>query len=240
MMPVPHMGASAKRTSGPSRHRRGSGASLGWGLSTRPRNVHCPSAAPSSRPPSSSPASSAPLPAARPLRPSPPGRRSWSSSARSAARRTTTGTRAITSRKRRRRPVRPSSRSTRRTRRGTNVREAVDGANLIVYVGHGNGYPNPYSSGTEYTDRVNGLGPQHRARTTATATTGSTSDMVYCGEKALRGHAHAAERWRSPARRTATAEHHAGPGLHHGLLERLLHPRRQRGLRRSGHRGAWP
>ena len=65
-----------------------------------------------------------------------------------------------------------------------NVREAVDGANVIVYFGHGNGYPNPYSSGTEYTDRVNGWGLNMREDDgTATATT--VDDMVYCGEKAL-------------------------------------------------------
>src|SRR5688572_31185906 len=37
-----------------------------------------------------------------------------------------------------------------------NVRAAVNGANVVVYFGHGNGYPNPYTLGTEYTDRVNG------------------------------------------------------------------------------------
>ncbi len=66
-----------------------------------------------------------------------------------------------------------------------NVREAVDGANVVVYVGHGNGYPNPYSSGTEYTDRVNGFGLNMREDD------GDGDkinvDMVYCGEKALRG-----------------------------------------------------
>jgi hypothetical protein len=38
------------------------------------------------------------------------------------------------------------------------VRNAVAGANVVVYLGHGNGYPNPYSSGTEYRDRANGWG----------------------------------------------------------------------------------
>jgi hypothetical protein len=65
------------------------------------------------------------------------------------------------------------------------VRNAVDGANVIVYLGHGNGYPNPYSSGTEWTDRVNGWGLNR-------TTSGGDSDdwstkMVYCGEKALLG-----------------------------------------------------
>lgn len=40
-----------------------------------------------------------------------------------------------------------------------NVRNAVNGANVIVYIGHGNGAPNPYSPpGTELIDRVNGWG----------------------------------------------------------------------------------
>ena len=65
------------------------------------------------------------------------------------------------------------------------VKAAVDGANIVLYLGHGNGYPNPYSSGAEPTDRDNGWGLN---RTTA----GGDSDdwsakMVYCGEKALLG-----------------------------------------------------
>jgi hypothetical protein len=65
------------------------------------------------------------------------------------------------------------------------VRNAVAGANVVVYLGHGNGYPNPYSSGTEWTDRANGWGLNR-------TTQGGDSDdwstkMVYCGEKALLG-----------------------------------------------------
>ena len=65
------------------------------------------------------------------------------------------------------------------------VRDAVEGANVVVYLGHGNGYPNPYSSGTEWIDRVNGWGLNR-------STTGGDSDdwskhMVYCGQKALVG-----------------------------------------------------
>ena len=65
------------------------------------------------------------------------------------------------------------------------VRNAVAGANIVVYLGHGNGYPNPYSSGTEWTDRANGWGLNR-------TTKGGDSDdwsrkMVYCGEKALLG-----------------------------------------------------
>jgi hypothetical protein len=66
-----------------------------------------------------------------------------------------------------------------------NVRAAVNDANLIVYVGHGNGYPNPYSSGTEWTDRVNGWGLNMREDDGDGDTI--NVDMVYCGEKALRG-----------------------------------------------------
>jgi S-layer family protein len=65
------------------------------------------------------------------------------------------------------------------------VRSAVDGANVIVYFGHGNGYPNPYTSGFEYTDRVNGWG-LNRTTTNGNDDNWSTT-MVYCGEKALLG-----------------------------------------------------
>jgi hypothetical protein len=64
------------------------------------------------------------------------------------------------------------------------VREAVAGANIIVYFGHGNGYPNPYSS-TEWTDRANGWGLN---RTTENGDRDDWSrTLVYCGEKALLG-----------------------------------------------------
>lgn len=65
-----------------------------------------------------------------------------------------------------------------------NVRAAVNGANVIVYLGHGNGYPNPYGS-TELTDRTNGWG-LNRTTTNGDADNWS-STMVYCGEKALLG-----------------------------------------------------
>ena len=65
-----------------------------------------------------------------------------------------------------------------------NVRAAVNGANVVVYFGHGNGFPNPYSD-AENRDRVNGWGLNR------TAGNGNGDDwsttMVYCGEKALRG-----------------------------------------------------
>ena len=64
------------------------------------------------------------------------------------------------------------------------VRAAVNGANIIVYFGHGNGFPNPYSS-SENRDRVNGWG-LNRTTSNGDADSWSTT-MVYCGEKALRG-----------------------------------------------------
>jgi hypothetical protein len=64
------------------------------------------------------------------------------------------------------------------------VLDAVRGADIIVYFGHGNGYPNPYSS-DELTDRTNGWGLNR------TTTHGDKDDwsrtMVYCGQKALLG-----------------------------------------------------
>ncbi len=66
-----------------------------------------------------------------------------------------------------------------------NVRAAVEGANVIVYFGHGNGSPNPYSSGSELTDRVNGWG-LNRTSSGGDADDWATT-MVYCGEKALLG-----------------------------------------------------
>ena len=65
------------------------------------------------------------------------------------------------------------------------VLAAVAGANVVVYFGHGNGYPNPYTVGTEYTDRVNGWGLN---RTTGNGDADDwSSSLVYCGEKALLG-----------------------------------------------------
>jgi hypothetical protein len=65
-----------------------------------------------------------------------------------------------------------------------NVRAAVNGANIVVYLGHGNGFPNPYNT-TEPTDRDNGWGLN---RTTTNGDGDSwSSTMVYCGEKALLG-----------------------------------------------------
>ncbi len=65
-----------------------------------------------------------------------------------------------------------------------NVRDAVNGAHVIVYFGHGNGFPNPYNS-TENPDRVNGWG-LNRTTTNGDSDNWSTT-MVYCGEKAFLG-----------------------------------------------------
>lgn len=64
------------------------------------------------------------------------------------------------------------------------VKAAVNGANIVVYLGHGNGYPNPYGS-TELTDRHNGWGLNRTTTNGDGDNWGST--MVYCGEKVLRG-----------------------------------------------------
>jgi hypothetical protein len=71
-----------------------------------------------------------------------------------------------------------------------NVRNAVNGANVIVYLGHGNGSPNPYSP-TENTDRVNGWGLNMIAGKAENDPTGDGdvigTSLAYCGEKALLG-----------------------------------------------------
>ncbi len=66
-----------------------------------------------------------------------------------------------------------------------NVKAAVNGANVIVYFGHGSGYPNPYGS-NELTDRSNGWG-LNTATTNGDADSWSGGTLVYCGERALLG-----------------------------------------------------
>ena len=66
-----------------------------------------------------------------------------------------------------------------------NVKTAVNGANVIVYFGHGNGYPNPYGS-NELTDRSNGWGLNTKT-TNGDADSWSAGSLVYCGERALLG-----------------------------------------------------
>ena len=67
-----------------------------------------------------------------------------------------------------------------------NVLAAVNGANVIVYFGHGNGSPNPYSGTNELTDRVNGWG-LNTSTGNGDADSWSAGSLVYCGEKALFG-----------------------------------------------------
>ena len=65
-----------------------------------------------------------------------------------------------------------------------NVKNAVNGADIVVYMGHGSGYPNPYNT-TETTGKTNGWGLN---RTTTNGDGDSwSSTMVYCGERALLG-----------------------------------------------------
>ncbi|MCV0403142.1 MAG: cell wall-binding repeat-containing protein [Chloroflexi bacterium] len=66
-----------------------------------------------------------------------------------------------------------------------NVKAAVTGANVIVYFGHGNGYPNPYGS-NELTDRSNGWGLNTKT-TNGDADSWANGTLVYCGERALLG-----------------------------------------------------
>jgi hypothetical protein len=64
------------------------------------------------------------------------------------------------------------------------VKAAVNGANIVIYLGHGNGYPNPYTT-IFYGDRTDGWG-LNRTTTGGDLDNWSTT-MVYCGEKALTG-----------------------------------------------------
>jgi hypothetical protein len=76
------------------------------------------------------------------------------------------------------------------------IRDAVNGANVIVYMGHGNGFPNPYTASwcgaanttdtaCEQTDRDNGWGVN---KVGGLGSAGDDeSNMVYCGEDALLG-----------------------------------------------------
>ncbi|HEX7197168.1 MAG TPA: hypothetical protein VF364_10115, partial [Candidatus Limnocylindria bacterium] len=66
-----------------------------------------------------------------------------------------------------------------------NVKKAVNGAKVIIYFGHGNGYPNPYGS-NELTDRSNGWGLNTKT-TNGDADSWSAGTLVYCGERALLG-----------------------------------------------------
>jgi len=65
------------------------------------------------------------------------------------------------------------------------VRTAVAGANIIIYMGHGSGYPNPYHN-TLLPDRNNGWG-LNTTEYNGDQDSWSNHTLVYCGEKALRG-----------------------------------------------------
>jgi len=65
-----------------------------------------------------------------------------------------------------------------------NVTAAVNGANIIVYIGHGSGYPNPYGP-TLLPDRTNGWGLNRYAG--AGDGDNLSTQMVYCGEAAIEG-----------------------------------------------------
>jgi PKD repeat protein len=71
-----------------------------------------------------------------------------------------------------------------------NVLAAVNGANIIVYIGHGSGYPNPYSA-TLQTAWNNGWGLNRIAGADAADPTGHghnlSTQMIYCGEAAIEG-----------------------------------------------------
>ena len=66
-----------------------------------------------------------------------------------------------------------------------NVKAAVNGANIVIYLGHGNGYPNPYTT-TFMPDRTDGWG-LNTTTTHGDADSWSAGTLVYCGEKALTG-----------------------------------------------------
>ena len=77
------------------------------------------------------------------------------------------------------------------------VLAAVDGANVIMYLGHGNGFPNPYSAywcdftanttnlACEQKDRDNGWGVNKVGGGKGGGD--DESNMIYCGEEALLG-----------------------------------------------------
>ena len=105
-----------------------------------------------------------PWAASRRIRRSPrrPAGRSSSSSGRSVRRRPTTSQTPSASPRRPARTARPSTRSTARTRPGPESGPSSQGANLFIYLGHGNGWPSPYGPFERYTK--DGLGPECERR----------------------------------------------------------------------------
>ena len=88
-----------------------------------------------------------------------------------------------------------------------NVMAAVNGANIVVYIGHGSGYPNPYGPNL-LTDRSNGWGLNRIAGADNADPTGDgdnlSTQLVYCGEAALEG-------WPLPGGSAAQAYCSGGP-----------------------------
>ena len=66
------------------------------------------------------------------------------------------------------------------------AKEAANGASVIVYLGHGNGFPNPYS-GTEHTQWVNGWGLRDPAKTAWDGKSCKDDVLRYYGEDYLAG-----------------------------------------------------
>ncbi|MGZ3586176.1 MAG: cell wall-binding repeat-containing protein [Candidatus Limnocylindrales bacterium] len=61
-----------------------------------------------------------------------------------------------------------------------NVKAAMQGANFVVYMGHGNGYPNPYPPGYLMPDRVDGF-----VLDKSGASGCASSSWTYCGESPI-------------------------------------------------------
>ena len=108
-----------------------------------------------------------------------------------------------------------------------NVKNAVNGANIVVYMGHGSGYPNPYNT-TETTGKTNGWG-LNRTTTNGDGDNWS-STMVYCGERALLGTLTSADgdQWKYCGGSANNDGITPAPGLYDDLRPRLLHRRRRR------------
>lgn len=74
------------------------------------------------------------------------------------------------------------------------VKRAVRNANIVVYFGHGNGYPNPYTS-TLDRRKVNGWGLQGPNARGTHADSWSNGTLKYYGERWIRNHTRPAPGW---------------------------------------------
>jgi hypothetical protein len=74
------------------------------------------------------------------------------------------------------------------------VRRAVRNANIVVYFGHGNGYPNPYSSTLDRT-KANGWGLQGPNAHGTHADSWRNGTLKYHGEAWIRRHTNPAPGW---------------------------------------------